>query len=118
MFNNIFHDFKVLKKFIITKTFNVDFHNKFIKFWIILFFNFSSYCRCYFLYIYLFSKKDEFCLKSWQDETLFTVALFSKKSIVLSPFMSQDTVNIAFFTDHCTWNFFFNGESVCFHSVD
>ena len=32
-FINIFHEFKVLKKFITTETFNVDFHNKFFKFW-------------------------------------------------------------------------------------
>ena len=30
-FNNTFHEFKVLKEVIITETFNVDFHNKFIK---------------------------------------------------------------------------------------
>ena len=27
---NIFHEFKILKKIIITETFNIDFHNKFI----------------------------------------------------------------------------------------
>ena len=31
-FNNIFHEFKILKKVIRTKTVTVDFHNKFIKF--------------------------------------------------------------------------------------
>ena len=36
-FNNIFHEFKVMKKVIITEMFNANFHNKFIKFWIILF---------------------------------------------------------------------------------
>ena len=34
-FNNIFHEFKVLEMVITTETLNVDFHNKFIKFWII-----------------------------------------------------------------------------------
>ena len=38
-FNNIFHEFNVLKKLIRTKMFNLDFHNNFIKFWIILFFS-------------------------------------------------------------------------------
>ena len=38
-----------LKTVIITKTFNADFHKKFIKFWIILLFYFSSY-----LYIYIY----------------------------------------------------------------
>ena len=33
-----FMNLNVLKKVITTETFNVDFHNKFIKFWIILFF--------------------------------------------------------------------------------
>ena len=38
-FNITVHELKALKKVIITETFNVDFHNKFIKFWIILFFS-------------------------------------------------------------------------------
>ena len=42
-FNNSFHEFKILKKIIITKMFNVDFHYKFIKFLIICFFNFLSH---------------------------------------------------------------------------
>ena len=42
-FNNIFHEFKVLKKVIITKMFNVDFHNKFIKFGLFCFLYFSLY---------------------------------------------------------------------------
>ena len=37
-FNNIFHEFKALDKFITTETFNDDFHYKLIKFWIIYFF--------------------------------------------------------------------------------
>ena len=49
----LFHEVNVLKKVIITETFNVDFHNNFIKLWIILFFNFSSYI-CIF-YVLLFS---------------------------------------------------------------
>ena len=31
-FNKTFHEFKVLKKVIVTETFNVDFHNKFLNF--------------------------------------------------------------------------------------
>ena len=41
-FNNIFHEFKVLKK-VITEMFNVNFHNKFLKFWVVSFFKFSWY---------------------------------------------------------------------------
>ena len=40
-FNKIFHEFKVLKKVFTTKMFNVDFHNKFIKFGLFYFFNFT-----------------------------------------------------------------------------
>ena len=39
-YNVIFYEFKVLKKVITTENFNVDFHDKFIKFWIICFLNF------------------------------------------------------------------------------
>ena len=42
------HEFKVLKKVFKTETFNVNFHNKFLKFFIFLK-NFSSYCRLNFL---------------------------------------------------------------------
>ena len=45
-------------------------------------------------------------------EALFTIAPFSSKSIVMSLFISQKTISITFFTDHCTQNFFFGGESV------
>ena len=51
-FINIFHEFKIMKKVITTETFNVDFHNKFIKFLIICFFNFSLHhilCKPLFL---------------------------------------------------------------------
>ena len=37
-FNNIFHGFKVLKKVITAETLNINFYLKFIKFWIICFF--------------------------------------------------------------------------------
>ena len=42
-FNNIFHEFKVLKKVITTKTFNVNFHNSS---------NFEIFCFSIFLHIY------------------------------------------------------------------
>ena len=48
-FNNIFHAFKVLKKFITTEMFNINFYNKFIKFWIISFF------QLFFIYIYIYN---------------------------------------------------------------
>ena len=47
---NVFLWIKVLKKVITPETFNVDFHNKFLKFWNILFFNLSSY-----IYIYIYT---------------------------------------------------------------
>ena len=54
-FNYTFHEFKVLKKDIITGTFNVDFHYKFIKFLFILFFYFFSYIYIYiYIYVYVF----------------------------------------------------------------
>ena len=34
------------------------------------------------------------------------------KSIVMASSMFQKTVNIPFFSDHCTENFFFTGEFV------
>ena len=40
-FKNIFHECKVLKKVITTEIFNIHFQNKFIKFGIICFFDFS-----------------------------------------------------------------------------
>ena len=40
----------------------------------------------------------EFCLL----ESLFTVATFSRKSIVMVPFMSQETVIPNFFSERCT----------------
>ena len=36
----------------------------------------------------------------------FTEAPFSRKSIVMDPFMSQMTVSMTFFSDHYTWNVF------------
>ena len=38
-------EFKVLKKVIITETFNIEFHNIFIKIKLFCFFYFSSYCQ-------------------------------------------------------------------------
>ena len=32
---NIFDEFKILKKIITTEIYNINFHNKFLKFWII-----------------------------------------------------------------------------------
>ena len=48
-FNNTFHEFKVLKKIVINETFNVDFHHKFIKIWIICFF-----FLLFLIYIYIY----------------------------------------------------------------
>ena len=59
------------------------------------------------------------CLRSWQYEALFTVASFSRKSIVMHPFISQVTVSLTFFIDHSAWNFFFiRGESVHLPSMN
>ena len=40
------------------------------------------------------------------------------KSIVMGPFMSQKTDSMTLFIDCCAKNFFFTGESVCFHSMN
>ena len=57
-FNNSFHEFKVLKKIIRAETFNVSFHNKFIKFWIILFFLLFfillDLISLFYIYIYIY----------------------------------------------------------------
>ena len=54
-FNNTFHEFQVLKKVIRTETSNVDSHNKFVKFWIILFFQLSFILSALiFLFTYLY----------------------------------------------------------------
>ena len=63
-FNYTFHEFKVLKKVIITEAFNVDFHNKFIEFGLFRFFyffhtigfNFLIYFVIY-IYIYVFGRR-------------------------------------------------------------
>ena len=59
-FNNTFREFKVLKKVIIAETFNVDFHNKFIKFSLFCFFYFSLYIYIY-IYVYIYVRKFFFC---------------------------------------------------------
>ena len=41
-FHNTFHEYKALKKAIITETFRVDFHNKFIKFGLSWFYGIST----------------------------------------------------------------------------
>ena len=45
-------------------------------------------------------------------EALFTVAPFSRKSIVMGSFISQKTVSMTFYTDCFAWNVFFTRESV------
>ena len=55
-------DVKILKKVIITETFNVDFHNKFVKFWIICFstiFHIEALSLSLYIYIYIYMKKNE-----------------------------------------------------------
>ena len=59
-FYKIFHEFSVLKKLILTKTFNIDFHYKFIKFWIILFFQLFLIYICIFKQV--LSKTIERCM--------------------------------------------------------
>ena len=63
-FNSTFHEFIVLKKVIITETFNVAFHYRFIKICIILFFYFSSY-----IYIYISKVGDR--SREWPEIFLF-----------------------------------------------
>ena len=55
---------------------------------------------------------------SWPEEALLTLAPFSRKSLVMNPFMSPKTVNMVYFTERCGRNFFFICESVYFYSMD
>ena len=71
-FNNTFHEFKVLKKVTITETFNVDFHNKFIRFWIIWFFSFFSY-----IYIYIERERERGELTDKMKRSFFQAAVVS-----------------------------------------
>ena len=70
------------------------------------------------IYIHIRTRKDhklnkgKFGLRSWLLEVLFLVVPISRKSIVMSSFMSQKIVSQTFFTEHSTWNFFFIKESV------
>ena len=54
--NNTFQEFKVLKK-VITETFNINFHNKFIKFGSFCFSTFLHYTHTHthtYIYIYIY----------------------------------------------------------------
>ena len=46
--------------------------------------------------------------------TIFRASLFSRKSIMMSHFLSLKRDNMTFFSDLYARNFFFTGESVCF----
>ena len=48
---------------------------------------------------WLFNKQGEFCPKSWEEEGLFTVTPLLRKSIVMTLFMSQNTISMTFFND-------------------
>ena len=96
-FNNTFHESKV-RKVIFTEKFNVDFHNKFIRFGLISFFYF------FFLYIYIYTytpaKKKNIYIYTQEghsikkvkftERVLFTVSHFLRKSIVMGHFISED----------------------------
>ena len=57
-------------------------------------------CKSFiYIYIYIMVIWIKLAIKS-------TVASFSRKSIVMSTFMSQKIINITFFTDCCAQNFF------------
>ena len=49
---------------------------------------------------------------------MFTVARFSKKSIVMGSFISQKTVRITFFTNCFARNLSISSESVCLNFKD
>ena len=49
--------------------------------------------------------------------TVYSDTSSPRKLVVMGPFMSQMTVSMTFI-DCCTQNFFFTGESVCFHSMN
>ena len=54
------------------------------------------------------------CQRSWQWKALYTIAPFSRRLIVIGPFISQKNVSMTIFTDRCTPDFFFNGKSGVF----
>ena len=49
--------------------------------------------------LWLFKRLGWYCLLGWKFEALFTVVPFSRKSILMSSFMSQMTNSTTFFTD-------------------
>ena len=49
--------------------------------------------------------------------TSFRVARFSKTSILMGPFMLQNTVSKTFFTNRSAQNFFFTEKTMCFHLI-
>ena len=54
---------------------------------------------------------------NFPKEMLFTIAHFSKKSIMKGPFMSQRTVSMTFSVICYARNVFINEESVCFKAM-
>ena len=67
-----------------------------------------------YIYIYIYIYKGHSI--NTLNFALSTVAPFSRKSIIRSPFMFQKTVRMTSFTDSCTRNIFFTGMFVRFHS--
>ena len=70
-------------------------------------------CVCVCLCVYVrrsFYKKNESRLRSWQRESLFRVTPYLRKSIIISPFISQKTVRKIIFIDCCSRNFLYNRE--------
>ena len=62
--------------------------------------------------------KMKYCLRIWQEEALFTVALFARKPILMDSFMFLKTGRITFFTDCNVWKFFFTSLNVfSFHGL-
>ena len=61
--------------------------------------------------------KVNFTKRFWQLEALFIVAPFSRKSVMMCPFISQKNVSMTFFIDDYTRNFTFTWEQMYFNSM-
>ena len=71
-----------------------------------------SHIHYTFMYNIQSINKVKYCLRNWQYELRFIVASLSRKSLVVCPFMFQNTVSRTFFTDCYTRNFLFTRESL------
>ena len=83
-FNNTFYEFKVLKKVITAKMFNINFHNEFIEFGLFCFFYFSSY-----IYIYIYIYAPPWGLSSLAKELPAAASVMQSSSNELSTLVAD-----------------------------